>query len=370
MSTDGSLQAGDNQAPRPTAFEQRALAKKRLRANDRQPVSLGLVGAGGFGRKHLAAADREPTVEVTAILSSSAAEESGRSLYRDLDRFLEHPGLEGVVLAVPNPLHPELATATFRAGKHVLVEKPLTNSVQDGARLVREAAARGLVLAVGHNSRRTAHVRTMKQLLAEGALGQVVLAEGHFSHDGGLHLEMGKWRWAAEACPGGSLNLLGIHEIDSLQYLLGPVVRVSAWQRRLATPAEIPDATMTLLEFDSGALGYVGSSYASAWHRAVRLFGTSGNARWDDGSDLVLDTPGGDARSLRMEPVDTVGEQLADFAAGIREGGRTEVDGLTGLANVAVMEAALESNRRGAAVSVQEICERADAIDLLESVVW
>jgi 1,5-anhydro-D-fructose reductase (1,5-anhydro-D-mannitol-forming) len=342
----------------------------RRKAIDRQPVSLGLVGAGGFGQKHLAAADREPTVAMTAILSRSAAEKPGRTIYRDLDRFLDHPGLEGVVLAVPNPLHPELTMAAFRAGKHVLVEKPLTNNVQDGVRLVREAAARGLLLAVGHNSRRTAHVRAMKRLLTEGALGQVTLAEGHFSHDGGLHLEPGLWRWAAEACPGGALNLLGIHEIDTLQYLLGPVVRVGAWQRRLATPAEIPDATMTWLEFESGAMGYVGSSYASAWHRAVRLFGTLGNARWDDGGELRLDTPDGQHRTLPLEPVDTLAEQLADFAAGIHGSKRAEVHGLAGLANVAVMEAALESNRQGTTVSVQEVYERAEAMDLLGPVMW
>lgn len=330
------------------------------------PVNLGLIGAGGFGKEHLKAAEGSPAMAIKAILSQTLTEQPGCVVYQRLEHFLAHPGLEGVVIVAPNPKHFELIMATFQAGRHVLVEKPLTDSVKEGAILVREAAARGLALAVGHNSRRAAHVRAMRHLLAEGRLGHIILAEGHFSHDGGLSLEPGSWRWNPETCPGGPLNLLGIHEVDTLQYLLGPVVRVAGWQRRLVTPAGIPDAAVTLLEFESGALAYVGSSYASPWARAVRLFGTGGNARWDDGGELCLDTPGAPCRALPLEPVDTLCEQLTDFAASIRQQRRPEVDGLTALRNVAVLEAAIESNRRGEPVTIREMFERADATDLME----
>jgi predicted dehydrogenase len=287
-------------------------------------------------------------------------------MYRDLDRFLAHPGLQGVVIVAPNPEHFRLVMAAFRTGLHVLVEKPLTNHVRQGADLVRQAATRQLVLAVGHNSRRSAHVRAMHRLLADGTLGRIVMAEGHFSHSGGLTLEPRSWRWSHDSCPGGPLNLLGIHEIDTVQSLLGPVDRVFGWQRRLAAPAEIPDTSATLLEFESGALGYIGSNYASPRARAVRLFGTGGNARWEGGDQLCLETADGQRRILRLEPVNTLGEQLADFTASIVEEGLPEVDGLTGLCNVAILEAAIESNRSEAPVAVREVFERADALDMLE----
>jgi predicted dehydrogenase len=331
------------------------------------PVSLGLIGAGGFGRQHLVAAEGNPAVAISAVLSQTLAEHPTAVVYHNLDRFLAHPGLQGVVVVAPNPLHLELVMAAFQAGRHVLVEKPLANSVKEGAILVRGAAVRGLVLAVGHNSRRAAHVRAMRRLLDEGVLGRVVLAEGHFSHDGGLRLEPENWRSSPESCPCGPLNLLGIHEIDTLQYLLGPVASVSGWQWRLTRLAGIPDVATTLLQFASGALGYVGSSYANPRARAVRLFGTRGNARWDEGGALCLDTPGGQRQALPLEPVDTLREQLTDFAASIRENRAPEVDGLSGLYNVAVMEAALESNRRGEAVTVREMFERAGGLDLMKS---
>lgn len=328
-------------------------------------VKLGLIGAGGFGRQHLAATEGNPAVVMEAILSRTMADRPACTVYNDLDQFLAHPGLLGIVIAAPNPQHFDLSMAAFKAGKHVLVEKPLTDTVRESAALVREAARRDLVLAVGHNSRRAAHLRAMRRLLDEGKLGRVVLAEAHFSHDGGLRLDPGQWRWSSDTCPGGPLNLLGVHEIDTLQYLLGPVIRVSGWQRKLATPADIPDVTMTLLEFESGALAYVGNSYVSPWARAVRLFGTEANVRWDEGGELILDTPNDNSHAIPLEPVDTLREQLTDFAASICENRAPKVDGLTGLFNVAVMEAAIESNRRGEAVTVREMFERADALDLL-----
>jgi predicted dehydrogenase len=80
---------------------------------------------------------------------------------------------------------------------------------------------------------------------------------------------------------------------------------------------------------------------------------------------LYLDTPDGQRRALPLEPLDTLADQLVDFAASIREGHLPEVDGLTGLHNVAVLEAAVESSRRGEPVAVREMFERVGALDLL-----
>jgi predicted dehydrogenase len=146
---------------------------------------------------------------------------------------------------------------------------------------------------------------------------------------------------------------------------MGPVVSVSGRLARLVAPARIPDVATTLLQFESGAQAYVGSSYASPWARAVRLFGSRGNARWDGGGDLILDTADGTHSALPLDPVDTLAEQLADFASSIQREQRPEVDGLVALRNVAVMEAAIESNRRGEAVTILEIYSRAGALDLM-----
>jgi len=334
---------------------------------DLRPLRAGLIGPDGFGRDRLRAASGPGTLEIVAVYPAPVVPLAGYAVYDDLNGFLSHPGLEAVIISAPNSLHLELGVAAFGAGKHVLIEKPLANTVRDAAELVRNAAARRRVLAVGHNSRRDAHVRAMRRLLDDGVLGRVVLAEGHFSRDAGFSLRPDQWRWSASAAPGGPLTLLAVHEIDTLQYLLGPVRRVFGWQRRLVIAAEIPDTTVTMLEFGTGALGVVGTSYVSPLARAVRLFGSSANARWDQQSGLVVDDPKGDSRPVRLDPVDTLRDELDDFAGSVREGRDPEVDGVTGLINVAVTEAAIEADRRGAAVTVDEILARAGAGDLVRA---
>jgi predicted dehydrogenase len=329
------------------------------------PVAIGLIGPGAFGRQRLKAAQDSAWLRVVAVYPAVAPEHDGCVQHTSLSGFLAHPGLEAVIVSAPNPDHLSLGLAAIKAGKHVLIEKPLTNGMRDGALLVREAAARGLALAVGHNSRRAAHVRALRGLVGDGRLGRVVMAEAHFSHDAGLRLTPDHWRWHEAACPGGPFNLLGVHEVDTLQYVLGPVHRVASVQRRLVISAEISDTTMTILEFHSGALAYVGANYVSPSARALRLFGTGGNARWEQGGELTLDATGGGSHVIRLSPVDTLREEMEDFAASIREHRPPEVDGVAGLLNVAVLEAAVESNRRGAPVEVQEIVDRAGVRDLV-----
>lgn len=323
------------------------------------PVRAALIGAGGFGRERLRAARDLPSLVISAVYPAGSAPPGDYAAYRDLAGVLAHPGLDAVILSVPNHYHVDLGLAAMRAGKHLLVEKPLANTVGEAAVLVREAAARGLVLAVGHNSRREPHAREMRRLLDQGVLGRIVMAEGHFSRDAGLRLRPDEWRWSNATCPGGPLTLLAVHEIDTLAYLLGPIRRVFGWQRRLAAPAEIPDTTITLLEFETGALAAVASDYVSPPARALRLFGTAGNARWDEPGGLVVDRPDGAPRAIPLSPADSLRDELDDFAASIRDGRPPEVDGAAGLLNVAVVEAALEANRRGAPVEVREILARA-----------
>ena len=141
--------------------------------------------------------------------------------------------------------------------------------------------AAGLPFAVGHSARRLSGSRVMKQRIDDGTLGGVTLAEANFSNERGLELTPDTWRWYLDKTPGGPLIQLGVHHADNLQYLLGPVAAVSGYQRKLFTKSEVPDATMTILEFESGALGYLGCGWASPGVYQIRLQGTKQNLMYD-----------------------------------------------------------------------------------------
>ena len=113
------------------------------------------------------------------------------------------------------------------------MEKPIADTLADGKVVQEVCEQAGVVLMVGHCFRRLGAARMTKQLIEEGALGEVVLAEANFSLP--AQLTPDKWRYCRETCPGGPLMQLGVHHADTLQYWLGPIRRVQGSFARLVT---------------------------------------------------------------------------------------------------------------------------------------
>jgi predicted dehydrogenase len=175
---------------------------------------------------------------------------------------------DAVLLATPNHLHAEQAVAAAGAGKHVFVEKPIATTIADGERMRDACAEAGVALLVGHELRRLGAARAAKRLVEEGALGTVVLAEANFSL--ASPVKPGTWKSGR----GTPLVQLGVHHADTLQYLLGPIARTSGTLTHVVSDVDIDDVGVATLEFESGALGVISSSYVSPKTYSMRLLGT------------------------------------------------------------------------------------------------
>jgi len=333
-------------------------------------VRLGLVGLGGWGEHIALAAQRRPDVEITRCYARSPesrgafAARHGCIPCADYEEMLTDPAIRGIIVMSANRAHREQVVAAARAGKHCLVTKPMATSIEDGRAMIDACRAAGVILTVGHQSRREPAIRALKQALEAGELGNPVLAEANISSGDGLSIEPGQWRWSRDECIGGPLIQLGIHHIDTLQYLLGPIARVQGWQRRTQVRAEIDDVTGTLLEFAAGPAGYIGSAYVTGETCWIKIGGTRAIAHYDQHVGLTLSHDswqGGPSRECRAPgmnlraPISTLREELAEFVACIRTGKPPEIDGEAGLRNVAVVLAAVKSGRTGEAVCVDEI---------------
>jgi predicted dehydrogenase len=324
------------------------------------PIRLALFGPGGFGYVRSRAMASSPLVEYVACYSPFEAErqqcakEFGVFAAPNEAAIWEDPAIDGVVLSTPNQIHLQQIRAAAESGKHVFVEKPLAPNVAEAREIVDMCATAGIILMVGHNARRRTRIRTMKRYLDDGRLGQPLVAEANNSHAGGLSIQPDDWRWYPDNCPGGPLTQLGIHQVDNLCYLMGPVARVSAWQRRLAVQAPIPDVSTTLIEFESGVLGYLGAHYAVQDTRYVFILGTEANVRWDRALGLVLESETG-RELIVLDENDTIQEEIDEFAHCIATNAKPEVDGHGALAAVAVIEAAVLSNLRRRPVDISEI---------------
>jgi predicted dehydrogenase len=239
----------------------------------------------------------------------------------------------------------------------VFVDKPFTLTVADARRATEACRRAGVVLALGHQRRRQAASRGAKKLLAEGALGRVSQIEGNFSADYGFSSQITRDMWRADRgeTPGGPMTNLGIHHVDTYQYLLGPIARVMALSRRVVLDVDVEDVTAILFEFASGPLGYLGTSWVPATRTEwLTLHGTDAQA-WVEGAGtrLSLTRRGqGDRTPVPVTPVEPLVEELAEFARCVRDGGRPEVGGEEGIANIAVLEAIVESAKTGRVADV------------------
>jgi UDP-N-acetyl-2-amino-2-deoxyglucuronate dehydrogenase len=344
-------------------------------------IRLASVGLGRWARVLARAAQRGEVIQLVSCFSRS--ENSRTSFCEEFgvprsaptyDELLADPEVEGIVLTTPNDTHRALISRALEAGKAVYTDKPISHTLEDAIAISVTAAESGRVFAVGHSARRLAGHREMKRWLQSDRLGRVSLAEANFSNERGLELTPQAWRYSASKNPGGALIQLGVHHADTLRYLLGPIKSVSATIRKLYTQSEVPDATMTILEFESGMLGYLGCGWASPGVYSMNLLGTKANlfydldfTHWHDShvadnySSLRSQFYGeSERKAVDLSRTDMFREQLDEFALAIRGSAEVEVGAPESIDALAVVHAALESSDRGGeAVPLDEIIEKA-----------
>ena len=321
-------------------------------------VGAALVGAtGAWGSRIADAAARTSSLRLVTCYARDAercrafAEERGLVVAHSLEAALEADGVEAALLVTPNDVHAEQALACAERGVHVFVEKPIASTLEDAERMRDRFAEAGLVLAVGHGMRRLGAARRVKELLEEGAVGTVVLAEANWSLPSRMTPQA--WRWYRDRGRGGPLLQLGIHHADTLAYWLGPVARSFGVFARLSTEAEIEDVGVVGLEFEAGPVGAITGSYVSPRTYFLRLYGDRAAldyeidmAVWpqaekaDAATTLTLRTAEGH-EPVAFEHRDPLAEELDELARAVRGDAAVETGPDAGIAAMRVIVDAL-----------------------------
>ena len=337
-------------------------------------VNLGIVGLGNWGRQIFQAVDQLPEVRITHCHSRYAdtrqafALEYGCEACDQYEDMVKDPGIDGIVVMSANTAHEKDVTLAASGKKHVLVTKPIATTIAAAKKIIDACARNKVILAVGHQTRREPASRKLKEVIDSGELGEVRLVEANYSTPNGLNIREGDWRWPENECPGGALIQIGIHIIDTLNYLLGPVRRVMSWQDRGGLNVDMPGVTATLLEFESGLRGYLGSSYVSSFSHWIKVYGTRRNAIYSELGGLVLTGDSWEQGQVRKTvappakvsaPMPAVVEEMKEFAHCIRTGQIPEIGGETALHNLAVVLAAVESDKTGQPMDVSSLLDPA-----------
>lgn len=326
-----------------------------------QPVRLASIGLGWWGSTLAAAtaASEEAVLETCFARSEEArngfAEKHGCRVAGSIDEIWSNPDIDGVLIATPHTTHAQLIEEAASAGKHVFVEKPMTLDVASAKKAIEAASAAGVVLQVGHNKRRQTGNRFLHEKVSDGSLGQIQHIETNISVPVAFKPDLPEWRQTREELPAGGMTPLGVHMLDTIHYLGGDVKRVYAMSRRVSDLLEVDDVTTILFELESGAGAYLATLMAVPNVTTVAALGTEG-AAWSeaDGAHAFIQKRGEPYRTeVPVTTIDTIHDEIDEFANCIRTGDEPETGAKEGLAVMEVFEALLRSIEEDAPVDVR-----------------
>jgi len=329
------------------------------------PLRVACIGIGWWSDVLADAIQRSGKLEILACYSRS--EEKRRNFAAkyncrpaaSYEAVLAEPEIEAIINTTPNDLHLTTTRAAAAAGKHVFLDKPIANTVADGRALTKACHEAGVALALGYQRRRESHFRWIRQQIEAGRFGRLVNAEANISRDRLGKVDLTSGRYQAAGMPGGVMLQIGIHYIDVLEYLIGPITAVRGQLAQLVLPGDNPDVASLILEHKNGALSTLNASYASASeYYLMNIYGKDATAYYDLHNGLRL------LRRGESEPVpvtcaknDTLVEELEEFAAAARGQGQHEVGGEYATRSLAVVRAGVVSAREGRRVEVAEILQ-------------
>ena len=333
-------------------------------------LGWGLIGASDIARTRMVEAIRgQPNSDVVAVMSSQiarargyAAETNIPQAYDSLDAILSDPAIDVVYISTTNELHAQQTLAAARAGKHVLCEKPLALSLDDAREMVATCQAAGIVMGTNHHLRNAATHRTLRRLIAEGAIGTPLAAR--VFHAVYLPPRLQGWRLSKPESGAGVILDITVHDADTLRFVLDDeVAEVTALaaQQGLGTSG-VEDAVMGVMRFHGGVLAQFHDAFTIRHAlTGLEVHGTDGSLI---GEHVMTQEPENGRVFLRrngtVEEVN-VGERenlyvraVRLFNRAVRGQGQPSATGEDGIRSLAIGLAVQGSVRSGQRVYVQD----------------
>lgn len=321
-------------------------------------IDAAIVGIGWWGRKIVQAVQgrsrkirfiRGVSKEPDAVRGFAAGH--GIELSEDIADVLADPRVQAVVLATPHSLHTSQIVQVANSGRAVFSEKPLALKTADALVSLEACRRNGVVLGLGTNKRFWPANRELARMLAGHALGEILHIEGHYSNvNSGAHFS--EWRALKEEAPGAGMTGAGIHVLDALVSLAGPVRTVYAQViSRKAQPDPL-DTVTVVLRFANDVSGVLATVRSSPFYWRMHVFGSQGSLEALGENEVVLRVQGREPQIFRFDPVDSLLAEFdayADAVAGERPYVATPEEMM---ATVSAFEAIVESMETGRPVQV------------------
>ena len=337
-------------------------------------INIAIVGAGMIARYHAEAIRSTPGARLVAVhradtqRADETAAQFGVPCETDYDALLARADVDLICICTPSGLHAQQAIAAARAGKHVLVEKPLALTLEDADAVIAVCRDAGVQLGVALQRRTDPIFRAVRAAVEDVRMGRLVLGSVHIPYQRTQqYYESADWRgtWALDG--GGALMNQGIHLVDLLLWYMGDLVEVTARADTLAHNIEVEDCLVATLRFANGALGSIAATTDAApgFPHRVEVYGDRGGvqlegegvARWGVAGDAPDTAQAPASAGVGASPggISAEGHKriMADMVEAIRNNRPPLVPGEEGRRSLEAVLAIYAAARSGQAVAVK-----------------
>lgn len=270
-------------------------------------MRFGIIGCGVIAPWHakaIATLDEAELIGVCDCVPEKAekmASEYGAKAYLDYHELLANPDIQAVSICTPSGMHADMAIDAARAGKHVLSEKPIDITLPKIDQMISECHKAGIKLEIIFQRRTSALYKKVKETVSRGALGKLLLGDIYLKYRRGQeYYDSGEWRgtWALDG--GGCLMNQGVHMVDILQWVMGPVESVYALTDHMVRKIEVEDTAVATVKFANGAFGVIEgtTSLCKGQNHRMELHGEKGTILIDGETVVKWDVPGEEGQAI------------------------------------------------------------------------
>lgn len=336
----------------------------------KKEIGFGIIGCGMISNWHAEAISKVQGAQLIAVTDVNEksrgdfAEKFHTAAVSTVDELLARSDINIICICTPSGLHAPLAVQAANAGKHIIVEKPMAITLKEADEIIYACEKNAVKMAVISQLRFTHAIQKLKGAIDSGLLGKLVAGDIYMKfYRSQEYYNKGGWRGTWKMDGGGALMNQGIHGIDLLQYVMGPVKSVFAHTRTLARNIEVEDTAVAVLEFKNGALGIIEAttSIYPGLPRRLEVNGDKGTiiveedciTNWDiEGQqkpdDVKLErTTSGAASNPAAFSLDGHILQIGDMAEAVRTGREPMVNQYEGRKPIEIIMAIYESSRTG-----------------------
>ena len=320
-------------------------------------MNIAILGPGGIADDaHAPAVILHPDTRLWSVLSRSQGRAelfarkhelaSPTPAYTDLDRLLSDPDLNAVIVATPDRMHCQQVMKAAKAGKHILLEKPMATSVAECDAMIDVCQTSGVTLAMAYHLRWHAGHRQIRERVLDDAYGKIRHVRVHWTF---RSADSTNWRSSPETGRWWALAANGTHCLDLIRWIMcpreGEIVDVRSMISRAKFDSPHDETAIVLLAFESGATAEFCVSVQFESASGIEIYGDDSHVRME----ATMGRHGSGAIYHDNEPVPFEIEnpflgELSDFVEAVKEGRSPEVDGLEGKKNVELLTQAIKSS--------------------------